>query len=154
MCGHSLHRRAIVALAGILAALLLTGCPRATGTLTGKVTYQGKPLKAAAISFISTDSGRSYAAGLKEDETYYIPDMQAGQYKVCVDTAYLKGSPGATPMPGLGGQSPASKSPAAAQQAANSKKYLYIPDKYADPDKTDLTYTFKGGSENWDIELK
>ena len=45
-------------------------------------------------------------------------------------------------------------SPASGQAAANAKKYVPIPDKYADADKSELTFTFKGGSDTFDIELK
>jgi hypothetical protein len=78
-----------------------------------------------------------------------VPDLLGGPYKVCVDTSSLKppnSSPGGTKaQPGDMG---------AAALAANKRKYVAIPDKYAAPDTTDLTYTFPGGSETFDIDLK
>ena len=44
--------------------------------------------------------------------------------------------------------------PAAMQSAQKSKKYVKIPDKYKDPDKTDLRYEAKGGADTFPIELK
>jgi hypothetical protein len=165
------HARLAALLVGVCAMFLLAGCKKPVGTVTGKVTYQGKQLKAASISFISTDGSRSYAAGIRDDGTYYIPDLEGGTYKVCVDTEFLK--PPITAM-GPGMKQPATKdkdkfgpppganvpegytpsSPAAAQQAASAKKYVAIPPKYADKDQTDLTYTFSGGNQTYDIELK
>ena len=153
-------------------SLLLGGCARPVGTVTGKVTYQGKPLKGGNVSFHSTEGRPSFASGIAEDGTYKVPDIQGGSYKVCVETASLKPSQGAPMMgPKVSGPPPDAKTgappkdadipegykpsaPAAGQTAANLKKYVAIPDKYAKPDQTDLTYEFKGGSDTVNIDLK
>jgi hypothetical protein len=155
----------------VLVALLPAGCSRPVGSVSGKVTYQGKPLKGGSVSFVSDDGGRSYASGIKEDGTYTVPDLQGGSYKVCVETASLKagdqagggyapkgaaipkgkmGPPPDAPVPE--GYTPSD--PAAAALAANRRKYVQIPDKYAQPDTTDLTYKFEGGTQTHDIDLK
>ncbi len=161
-------------------SLILVGCSRAVGSVSGKVTFQGKALKGGNVSFQSTDGHANFAAGIKEDGTYEVPNIQAGSYKVSVETASLK--PPAGPLGGKGsavvtkdvtgkvvtnaeskGLPPAGadipegykgSSPATAQAAANLKKYVQIPDKYSDAEKSDITYTFKSGSDTFDIELK
>lgn len=131
----------------VVVSLGLAGCGRSVGSVTGKVTYQDKTVKGGNVTFVSTDGGRTYASGIKEDGTYSIPDLQSGSYKVCVETASLKPPPGTT-VPKV------ARDPASAQLIANSRKYVPIPDQYGDAEKTDVTYEFKGGSETFDINLK
>jgi hypothetical protein len=182
---HSSYGRLAFALFLVGAiAVLLPGCGRSVGTVTGKVTYNGKALKGGNVSFQSTEGLQSYSTEIKEDGTYSAT-IQTGSYKVCVETASLKppatgggpktgssgGPPGAKGMTktgpkdakeGKGGPPPDAavpegytpSGPAAAKTAENLKRYVQIPDKYGDPTKTDLTYTFKGGTDPFDIDLK
>ena len=163
------------ALVASVAVLLLAGCNRPVGSVSGKVMYQGKPLNGGSVSFVSTEGNRSYAAGIKEDGTYTVPDLLGGSYKVCVETSSLKpsghqipggmgtpaipkgaktGAPADAPLPEGYIPQAAGSDPAAAALASNKRKYVAIPEKYAKPDETDLAYTFKGGAETFDIELK
>lgn len=153
---------AALALVAIL-AVLSGGCGPRVGSISGKVTYNGKALKGGNVSFVS-DGGQSFASTIKEDGTYSIPDLKSGTYKVCVETESLK--PPATQFGTAGGKDTAKpggsevpegytpSGPPAALQAANAKKYVMIPRTYADPNSTDLTYEFKGGSDTHNIDLK
>ncbi|MCI0701377.1 MAG: carboxypeptidase-like regulatory domain-containing protein [Planctomycetia bacterium] len=174
-----------LSLARLSAALLLAGvvgfagCARPVGDVSGKVTYNGKPLKGGSVTFISDEGRHSVSASINEDGTYKVPTLTGGTYKVCVDTSYLKPAPnGPGGYVGSGGKSappPATKgpppksapppdavvpegykpsNPAEAQAAANAKKYVQIPDQYKEPDKTTLSYKFEGGSQTYDIDLK
>jgi hypothetical protein len=129
---------------------LVSGCSRPVGSVTGKVTYQGKPLKGGTVSFASTEGRQSFSASIADDGSYTIPNLVGGSYKVCVETESLKPPPGVKAGMGPG----QNRSPAAARTAENLKKYVQIPDKYSSADKTDITYEFKGGSETYNIELK
>lgn len=155
----------------LLTALLVAGCSRPVGTLAGKVSHKGKALKGGSVSFVSTEGLPSYAAGIKEDGTYSIPEIRGGHYKVCVETSSIK--PAAQASGAGGAQAPVipkgmksappaganipegyhASDPAAMALASNAKKYMPIPPKYADVGTTDLEYTFKGGTETHDIEL-
>jgi hypothetical protein len=143
--------------------------------VTGKVSYQGKPVKGGTVSFQSSDGGQSFWGEIKEDGTYEVPKILGGAYKVCVETDSLKPPPNPTasysgmkgkqpnqPKEGKGG-APADahvpegytpSAPPGAKQAENKKRYVQIPDKYATPAKTDLSFTANGGAETFDIELK
>ncbi|HUR52694.1 MAG TPA: hypothetical protein VMZ71_01090 [Gemmataceae bacterium] len=44
--------------------------------------------------------------------------------------------------------------PADAASVQNAKRYVQIPEKYADPKNTDLTFTVGGGTQTFDIDLK
>jgi hypothetical protein len=157
-----------------LAALALGGCGRAVGTVSGKVSYNGKTLKGGNVTFVSTEGQPTQSAGINEDGTYTIKTITAGSYKVCVETASLKPkslspSMGASGPPGGAKNSkldPDTKVPEgyhpsnmaeasiANANAKNAKLYIAIPDQYADTSKTTLTYTVVGGAQTHDIELK
>ncbi|HSQ56619.1 MAG TPA: hypothetical protein VLM40_12825 [Gemmata sp.] len=164
----------LAALTLLCTTLLLAGCGKSSGSVSGKVSYQGKALKGGSVSFVSEDGGRSFAGPIKEDGTYTIPDLLSGEYKVCVETSSLnmrggqkgpkyagssggkaaiptdKGPPPGAPIPE--GYTPSN--PAAAKADAVQKRFIPIPDKYAKPDTTDITYSFKGGNETYNIDLK
>jgi hypothetical protein len=181
MSRSPLLRRLVAPVAFFAVAFLLAGCAKPVGSVTGKVTYQNKTLKGGSVSFVSTDGGQSFSSGIAEDGTYKVPNLQGGSYKVCVDTSSLlppktgnaptmpKGyaPPGATKVAGSpkdqkSGPPPGAdipegykaSSPAAMAANTTAKLYVAIPEKYSKPDSTDLTYTFKGGSETFDIDLK
>lgn len=150
-----------------VAALAAAGCGRPVGSLTGKVTYQGKALKGGNVTFVSTDGGQTFTGTITADGTYSVPQMTGGEFKVCVETTSVKpaGGPAAQPVipkgaktappPGANlpeGYTPSD--PAAMAKAAADKRYVPIPPKYADPKDTDLTYSFKGGDQTFDIDLK
>lgn len=169
----STRRLHAVVFGTLMAALLcLAGCGRPVGSVKGKVTYQGKALKGGGVGFVSTDGGRSYGSGIGEDGSYTIPDLEGGSYKITVETESLRGAQGPTgtmgpktpsipkgaktgPPPGANvpeGYTPSD--PAAAAAANGLKRYVKIPGHYAETDKTDLTFTFKGGDVTHDIDLK
>jgi len=74
----------------ITLTMLHAGCARPVGSVTGKITYQGKALKGGSVCFVSTDGGVSFSAGITDDGTYTIPELQGGSYKVCVETSSQK----------------------------------------------------------------
>ena len=90
-----------------LAALLLAGCGPAVGSLSGKVTVDGSPLKGGNITFVNDSGGASASAEISETGTYTIQNIAAGEYTITVNTEYLKaGSSGGGGKPGGGGGTP------------------------------------------------
>ncbi|MBN9523993.1 hypothetical protein J0H58_36700 [bacterium] len=161
--------------AALCAALFVAGCNRPVGSVTGKVTYQGKELKGGGVTFVSTEGQQSFAATITPEGTYKVPDLLGGDYKVCVDTSSLKPAKGGLSVPGAAAyQQPVvpkgaktgpppgavlpegyqASDPAAMAKNNSAKRYVAIPPKYAEAGTTDLTYTFKGGAETFDIDLK
>jgi hypothetical protein len=157
----------------VLAVLLgLTGCARPIGTVTGKVTYQGKRLKGGYVTFVSTEGQPSKPAEIGQDGMYTIPTITGGDYKVCVETDSLR--PQALPVADKGtkstgptvgktagfdvpeGYRPSSPADAALVQAnaLNALRFVPIPPHYKDSDKTDLSYTVVKGEQTYNIELK
>ncbi len=78
-----------------LAILVLGGCgPQGPdlgpfGPVSGKVTYQGKPVAKGMITFSSPQSGQSATANLNSDGTYVMElndrnGLPVGTYKICI----------------------------------------------------------------------
>ena len=162
--------RAACSFGFVLGCVLLAGCSRGEGALSGKVTYKGVPLKGGNVSLVSTDGGNSYAGVVGEDGTYSIPKVTTGAFKVCVETDSLKPSPAGAGVKGSGpsgapknsGPPPganvpegySASDPASAAAASKAKRYTQIPDKYGKAETTDLTFEVKGGDNKFDIDLK
>jgi len=143
--------------------VLLPGCQRGTGSVTGSVNYQGKALKGGSILFHSTEGLQSYTVSIKDDGSYLVPVITAGSYKICVETASIK--PDLSYQKSVGAAAAKTKenapdipatasNPRTALEARNAKRFTAIPDKYSKPDTTDLALEVKAGEQTFDIDLK
>jgi hypothetical protein len=155
--------------AGLLAGLVLTslGCSGGTGTVTGKVKYNGEPLPSGRVVFMNADGKGTQEAEIQSDGSYKIERMPTGLAKVSVVTSPM-GETGGGRGPGARGGGPpapmappADKIPAGADPGGlygkgkpEGKKSVKIPDSYADPEKSGLTFTVAKGPQEWDIPLK
>jgi hypothetical protein len=149
-------------------ALVLTSCGRPVGTLSGKVTYKGSALKGGNVVF---EGERTYSTPINEDGTYTSPQMQGGDYKVCVDNSNLRPrnsgysdnkaaaakNQAETPKVDADANIPEGYTPSNPKNAAVAKdpsRYTAIPSKYTKADQTPITCTVTGGSQPFDIDLK
>lgn len=123
--------------------VLLTACGSSveevpTGTVSGTVTLDGKPLSGARVNFISGTAGAGAYADLQQDGTYAISEpIAAGDYKV-----YLS-------SPGLGDAPP---DESGNQDLKNALKD--VPQKYQSDQTTELQTVIKEGENTFDIDLK
>ena len=93
----------------------------------GTVTYKGAPVPAGTIKFFGPDNKDSVsAASIREDGTFDVTELQPGEYKVTVDTAFTGGS-GGQAAPSTGGTS--------------APKKVDIPQKYWNTATSGLKYT-------------
>lgn len=136
--------------------LALTGCSGGglsgpTGTVTGKVTYNGEPVPAGcSVVFMHQESSTPASGTTSADGSYTLtmrgePKTLAGEYKVSISPPTSNeqvdaNTPGyeATMMEGT---------PDTAQPAP-------FPDKYMLPETSGLTFTVKEGSNTIDVEMK
>jgi hypothetical protein len=133
--------------AGLLALVALALTPLACGTagpemarVSGKVTYQGKPVPKGTVTFVSTNAARRNAVGqLDANGTYRLQTEQPGDgaepgdYDVTVyshDDVILDYKP-KTPTP----------------------PKILSPEKYENPKTSGLKRTVKSGSNTFDLEL-
>src|SRR5262249_12626185 len=67
------------------------------GTVSGKVTYKGKPLTAGVVGVWS--AGGAVQVPLNADGTYELTRVRPGDYSVTVSTEAIKGKPGYVAIP-------------------------------------------------------
>ncbi len=116
-------------------ALVLCGCDGNRGTVTGTVRFQGQPLKTGYVAFTSAATPGAVASSLiREDGSYEIRDCPPGPVKIAVKAAVPRSGQGRAPT------KPAPAPPP-------------IPERYAFPDTSKLTYTVRPGTQAHDIDL-
>ena len=133
--------RSTVALA--LLPLAALGCA-GKGDVSGKVTYQGKPLVFGTVQFEGSD-GMLRQANIDRDGSYSVRGVAVGEAKVAVSSLNPKSSD-FVPMQREGGKPPPPR--------PEIKGWFPIPEKYDTPFKSGLTYPIKRGENKIDIELK
>ncbi|HEV3021571.1 MAG TPA: carboxypeptidase-like regulatory domain-containing protein [Pirellulales bacterium] len=183
-----MYRRPILT-AGILGSFLATfGCNPApkitTIAASGTVTYNGKPVEKATVTFFPADKGGRQAVGVTGSDGRFMlkthlggstmeSGAEANEYKVTVifkkePISPIQGAPPTDPeeikkkrAEGRAmGAAQAEKSQAEGEAAKRSKgKTLGVdselPAKYADFDTTPFTATVKAGEKNdFPFELK
>jgi hypothetical protein len=163
-----------------IAVVLITLCacgPR-SGSLSGKVTYKGEPLKGGTITFLGP---YTYSTDIKIDGSYEIAKMYSGSYRVAIETESIKGEEGSSPfsfktpagtkLPSKNQLPPEAKDPPIGKLPVDpkafgysqpnvnpdydiKKRYVQIPKKYGDPNTSGLTYDFPGGTQTHNINLQ
>jgi hypothetical protein len=145
------HRRAGVILLAFLVGAV--GCGgRSPGTVSGKVYLKDKPLKGGTVTFLTADKKVSQLAKIGEDGSYTIENFPSGPAKIGVETKSLKqaaSAPRNAPPPGQKAPS-SSTSPDPKEML---KRYVAIPEKYAEPTGSGLEYTVLSGKQPFDIKL-
>jgi hypothetical protein len=129
--------------------LLLLGCAGGSkiemAEVSGKVLYKGKPLTGGLITFIS-EKGAVPATDVIEENGQYKISAPVGDVKIAVDNRMLEKKPHKGPILKRPDENPGAKTP--------KGTYVAIPEKYASPDKSGLTYKVVPGSQTYDIPLE
>jgi hypothetical protein len=124
----------------LVAAALLAGacgCAR-TATVTGKVTYQGRPVTHGSVVFRSADkTARSGVIG--PDGSYTVQGVHPGEVKVAVLSR--------DPSKARGKRTPE-------ERAEAKKSWFPLPRKFEDPETSGVGYTVEAGTVRCDIDLK
>jgi hypothetical protein len=135
----------------VIALLLFTGCG-GTGDLSGKVTYNGKPVVYGTVVVMGSD-GITKSGTIQPDGSYTVSGIRTGTAKIAVSSPQ---PPGSVP-PKKGGRDredddkPPVNDPPAPPEVI--KNWVPIPNKYGDPAKSEITVEVKSG-QKFDIELK
>ena len=135
---------------GLLAIVLVAlGCGPSTATVTGTVTFRGRPLPAGTVVFHGPDGRTGHA--LIADGRYTVEAAPLGPVRISVRAH--AGRPAG--MPGLNGKvPPAPKEAAAGIEGPPDGKHVPIPPRYQDPETSDLTYTVRAGDQTHDVDLR
>ena len=147
----------ILRLALLVPTVALLGCSSnklVPAKISGKLSYQGQPIKAGTLAFYTPD-GVSYAGQISLDGTYSASDLPEGELVVTVDTEHL---------------SPAHKAPTGKDVERRMKMmqqqqqpppgstppeqpYIKLPEKYKSPKTSPLTVTLTRGRQVKDLDL-
>lgn len=125
-----------------LLMVFLAGC-QGTGSVAGKVTYQGKPLVYGTVLVIGSDNA-SAQAEIQTDGHYSASGLAVGEVKIAVNSSNPKGV-----AIYAGFKDPKKKPP-----PFEVPGWFAIPQKYEDVATSGLTHTIRRGSNAFDIELK
>jgi hypothetical protein len=129
-----------VTAAGLL--LFLVGC-QGTGSVAGKVTFQGKPLVYGTVLLIGSDN-KSVQAQIQPDGSYSASGLAPGDVKVAVNSPNPKGV-----AIYAGWKDPNKKPP-----SLEVPGWFAIPQKYEDVTTSGLTVPLMSGSNEFNIDLK
>jgi hypothetical protein len=132
----------------LLSATLLLGvygCD-GTATVTGKVSYQGRPVTYGSILFLSSDR-TSRSGVLEADGSYTVERVHPGEVRIGVishdpSKVLRSGKPAHRGEKGI----------AAAKKAL--KTWFPLPRKFEDPDTSGVGCSLDPGHVNYDVELK
>jgi hypothetical protein len=157
--------------AGLLAVAALLGAAgcKSYGDVSGKVTYKGQPLKGGTVTFTTPGKG-SVSAPIAEDGSYTAARVPAGEARIAVETKSV-GPPAQTKGPAAFKRGPPKLRPPKDKDLesmpkdahapmsgdlpkADYKRFVPVPEQYADPEKSGLTFTVTGGPQTHDIDLK
>src|SRR5687768_10502605 len=114
-----MHRFACLAWLGFGCMLAGGGCGGGSGDLTGKVTYQGKPVRMGSVSVVGGD-GVIRAGTIQDDGSYTVKDISTGTVKIAVTS----------PDPDKRKVAAKPASGAAVESAGDASKWFAIPEKY------------------------
>ena len=128
--------------AAALLALTAAGCGAPTGTISGKVLYQGKPLPGGYVNYMSQEGSVTKSCAIGPDGGYTVSGVPVGAAKITVQgilapprSAWMK-VPGRDIPEGAG------------------RPAVYVPPQYGNTDQSGLTWDVVGGGQKHDIELK
>ncbi len=133
-------------------SLAIISCAGNSGLapVTGKVTYQGKPVPEATIVFVGEGSARPAIAISAADGTYSLRTLDAngaapGNYMVVVTK---------TELPAEAGEPPSMEEAANRARTPPPPPKRLLPAKYGDATTTPLKFEVKLGQKNeMDIQL-
>ncbi len=137
-----------------LAALLVLaaaagGCGKSTATLSGTVTYRGRPVTSGEVVFLAEGGAASVHAPIGPDGRYTVKGVPRGTANVAVDNP----PPSWYATPGWRLPAALANDPEVRDARALAAHYVPTPPRYRDPNQSGLTCTVGRGSQSHDIAL-
>lgn len=129
----------------LVTILLAFGCSSGESSVTGRVTYQGKPLVVGTVT-LHFDDNNVFSGGISPDGTYYIPAAARGHGRVAV----ISPKPAPAVVLPARGEAP---SPSA-DPVIDPNKWFEIPAKYGSPETSGKEVTVGSGKNVIDIKLE
>lgn len=139
---------------------LAAGCGSSSqGTVSGKVSYKGKPLPGGEVRFFPEAEGGSFYSAIASDGSYSITKLPRGPAKITVtfsrENPLTKMNPRikAKAEKGIQQQMEATKAHSKGESAPASTENVTLPEKYGDPAKSGLKVDVTGGKQTFDMNL-
>jgi hypothetical protein len=133
----------------------LAGCGGGSGDVSGKVTYQGKPVVSGSVTFYGSNK-EAFVGAIDEQGNYQVRGVPAGTAHVVVSSpdpaAVVSQMPlnGKAPKP-TGGPDAAVAPPS--KSAARPTGWRALPQQYGDVATSKLTFDVTSGDNIYDIKL-
>jgi hypothetical protein len=127
----------------LVAGLAGPGCDPGTGSLSGTVQHDGKPVVLGTVTVVDA-TGRPYSGAIQPDGRYVVNNVPVGPVKIAVASPDPKGDP-EDPKPG-----PSDDGSPPPKKVAGWRP---IPAHYADAKTSGLTFDLKRGPNSLDIDL-
>ncbi|MHB1422488.1 MAG: hypothetical protein ACYC3I_04695 [Gemmataceae bacterium] len=138
------------------------GKSKGSANVSGKITYNGKPVTGGSITFHRTleDAVGELGGSIAEQGTYTVTGLPSEEYIVTIDTEFLNKT--APTVYGQGGnkrnkdeyekkmREKMGKGPPEDKQGT----YMKIPSKYSDKKTSTLRTTLIKGDNTYDVDLK
>jgi hypothetical protein len=136
------------ALAAALAASLtaLTGCGAGTGSVSGKVTFNGAPRPGGSVQFLTP--GGAFVAEIGPDGSYSLSGVPTGPAKIsvtCQDPRYAEY---------MNQLAAAGRDSKAKRPKVRPEDFNRIPARFNDPTTSGLAYEVGSGSQTHNIDLR
>jgi hypothetical protein len=144
-----IRRLPVALLFSVFVCVTLSGCGRATGSVSGTVKYQGKVLPFGSVTFFSLD-GLPATGSIQSDGTYTVEQVGVGLSKVvvvCHDPRM------AEDLKAYSTQMRNTK-PGATAPRFDTSKYLRVPEQYGDQARSGLSFDVVQGTNSYPIDLK
>jgi hypothetical protein len=145
------RRRAFLAACSLLCGLGVAGCGSSSATVTGTISHKGKLLRGGTITFYGANNWTG-SSHINEDGTYRIEKVPTGTVHIAVETKTAKPNPMMSKMPKPPKDAPVPKG-SMYDTEGQADRYVAIPDKYGDKEKSGLTYEVKSGTQEHKIDL-
>lgn len=159
LCKSRVLPRPLQTVLVLVFASLSMGCG-SRGTVSGKVYYRGKLLTTGTVTFVPQAGGEVGArtARISADGSYRVDKVPVGPVKIAV----ISYSGPAATLPrsrvsDMRSAEPPKGAPPEMKDILPRKQTTAdasVPQQYADPDKSGVTYTVKSGAQEFDIEIK
>jgi hypothetical protein len=141
MAGAS--RRQLIA----VGLLFLAGCSAHKGSLSGTVTFQGKPIVYGTVIAVCSD-GISRSANIEPDGSYRFDSLPTGEVKLAV----LSPEP-YEPSSSIRRGERSGPAKSAPNGPVDHSKWVKIPEEYADPRISGLATRVTAGHSTSDLQL-
>jgi hypothetical protein len=147
--------------ASLVVLALLAGCG-GPGTVTGQVSYQGRPLPGGKVIFRPDAADKDTVIVDLDENGRFNAVVPSGRSRVAVDNRELEPIAAARPEtpPGLKLPAPPPSKDHAPPSTATTTpqkvhgKYVKIPDQYYDVATSELEIVVKPGTQDFPIDLK